>query len=59
MTITIKLKTDNAAFTENPQEVYDILNDWLQGWANGDRPNEGSLKDSNGNKVGEVTVKGK
>jgi hypothetical protein len=56
MTITIKLNTDNAAFQDGlkEQEVQDILQKWIDsGW--GPR----TLRDSNGNTVGSVTVRGK
>lgn len=55
MTITIRLKTDNAAFEENRrEEVRRILMEWARCETHG-----GHLYDSNGNKVGSVTVTGK
>ena len=56
MTITIKLKTDNAAFQDGQkeQEIQRILQDWIDtGW--GPR----RLRDYNGNTIGEVKVTGK
>ena len=56
MTITIKLRTDNAVFQDGckEQEVQDILQKWINtGW--GPR----TLRDSNGNTVGTVVVTGK
>lgn len=56
MTITIKLKTDNAAFQDGckEQEIQDILQKWIDaGW--GPR----RLLDSNGNHVGDIKVTGK
>lgn len=56
MTITIKLKTDNAAFQDGckEQEIQNILQDWIN---SGCGPRK--LRDSNGNTVGSVTVTGK
>ena len=55
MTITIRLKTDNAAFEDDKaEEVQRILKDWLSA---GFRP--ANLYDANGNRVGSVTVTGK
>jgi hypothetical protein len=58
MTITITIKTDNAAFEDNwDVEVNGILNaamDWLR--HRDARPGEKSLFDSNGNKVGSIVV---
>ena len=55
MTITIKLKTGNAAFENDKEaEIAGILREWL------DRGiTERRLLDSNGNHVGSVTVTGK
>jgi hypothetical protein len=72
MTITIRLKTDNAAFHDADAgekdrdaqeyarnvEVLRILRKWLD--RDGFEPCwEQTLHDSNGNRVGSVTVKGK
>ena len=60
MTITIKLKTDNAAFSEGggptprTDEVERIVREWAQ---RGIGP--ATLRDYNGNTVGSVTVTGK
>ncbi len=56
MTITIKLKTDNAAFADGckEQEVQRILEKWI---AEGYGPR--NLRDYNGNTVGSVTVTGR
>jgi hypothetical protein len=57
MTITIKIKTDNAAFEDDKRgEILRILTDWI---ANGQRGILASkLYDSNGNQVGSVTLTG-
>lgn len=60
MTITIRLKTSNAAFEDRMDEVTRILTEWAQGLAVrgvilGTKP----LRDVNGNMVGSVTVTGK
>lgn len=54
MKITIALKTNNAAFDEDPHaEVTRILRAWL------DRGlGAGPLRDSNGNTVGTVSITG-
>jgi hypothetical protein len=58
MTITIRLKTDNAAFDDDcAGEVGAIIQDAIRRVANGSRVL--TLKDSNGNTVGTVTVTGK
>lgn len=61
MTITISIKTDNAAFgddsTDRDREVGRILREWA-----GRIPEDGygaTLHDDNGNRVGQVTVRGK
>ncbi len=62
MTITIRLKTDSAAFIDGvyPQETRDheirrIVHDWLHRG----RMADAELIDENRNRVGSVTVKGK
>lgn len=62
MTITIKLKTDNAAFTDGhyPEETRNaeirrIIHEWMHKGYMADA----DLRDSNGNTVGTVTVTGK
>ena len=58
MKITIDIKTDNAAFQDYPDELFDILNtvvNRITGY--GER--EGNLRDSNGNTVGKFKVTGK
>lgn len=57
MKITIDIKTDNAAFEENPQEVEMILKETAKKIGNGYR--DGNLRDSNGNTVGKFRVTGK
>jgi len=55
MTITIRLKTGNAAFEDDKDaEVHRILREWLADGARA-RP----LYDYNGNKIGAVTVTGR
>jgi hypothetical protein len=55
MTITIKLNTDNAAFSDSKDaEVQRILRVWLAEGAT-----SGKLRDYNGNTVGTVTITGK
>ncbi len=56
MTITIKLTTDNAAFSDNPAELRDILRIAIAHVL--DKTDRATLRDSNGNTVGSVTVKG-
>ena len=57
MTITIKLKTENAAFQDDKRaEVFRILAEWI---ANGQRGIWASkLYDHNGNQVGTATLTG-
>ncbi len=58
MTITIKIRTANAAFEDNKDaEVGRILRDWIDGFNL--YPTITPLHDYNGNTVGSVTVKGK
>lgn len=61
MTITIRLKTDNAAFEDKDQEVTRILHRWIEraamGWL--DSGTVTKLMDYNGNAVGTITVRGK
>ena len=71
MTITIRLKTGNAAFTDpdadekdreaqdaaRDTEVSRILHHWLDRWDGSGGPTY--LRDANGNTVGSVTVTGK
>jgi hypothetical protein len=59
MTITIKLRTDNAAFEDNPGEVLRIVQDWLDKSARYGTLEGANLRDYNGNTVGTVTVRGK
>lgn len=61
MTITIKLRTDNAAFSEDRDaEVLRILREWLDSADQSGTPmNVDRLQDFNGNTVGSVTVTGK
>ncbi len=69
MTITIRLKTGNAAFCDERdddspgnheyarnQEIERILREWMQ---SRDRFEDSTLHDYNGNTVGTVTVRGK
>ena len=69
MTITIRLKTGNAAFTAEDadpgdryaqdgareREITRILREWI----NHEGPADATLHDYNGNRVGSVTVTGK
>jgi hypothetical protein len=58
MTITIKLKTDNAAFEDKDAEVARIMARICREF---DRygPQPTNIRDYNGNTVGSVTVTGK
>ncbi len=57
MTITIHVKTDNAAFSDDPDsEQYTVVRDVLHRIRDGERA--GTLHDSNGNTVGKFTVTG-
>lgn len=60
MTITIKLKTENAAFGENTEDRDQEVARMLRAWA-ARIPEDGygaRLYDYNGNKVGTVTLTG-
>jgi hypothetical protein len=57
MKIVIDIKTDNAAFEDNPNEVRDILGQVQDHIRIG--PTEGILFDSNGNTIGKFKVTGK
>ena len=58
MTITIKIHTDNAAFEDREAEIARILaRVCREFYGFGSTPTP--LRDSNGNTVGSVTVKGK
>lgn len=58
MKITININTGNAAFEDNPSEIEDILKSAITGFVQyGER--ERSLRDNNGNKVGNFKVTGK
>jgi hypothetical protein len=60
MTITIKLKTDNAAFEDKHTETLRIIQAWLDDAARyGDLLATNILIDYNGNTVGSVRVTGK
>jgi hypothetical protein len=57
MKIIINIKTDNAAFSDNPTEILDCLKKIADAiGSNGSTG--GSIHDSNGNKVGTYTVEG-
>ena len=63
MTITIKLKTDNAAFEDRDAEIGRLVHRVAQrlergALASGIKESQ-ALVDLNGNKVGSVTVTGK
>ena len=59
MTITIRLKTDNAAFEDDRDaEVERILRKYLL-HGGGFCPGSINVLDANGNRVGSVTVTGK
>lgn len=58
MTITIKIKTDNAAFEDNTGgEIARILRRYADE-IDGMEPEEAKLLDYNGNTVGSVTITG-
>jgi hypothetical protein len=57
MKIIIDIKTDNAAFEDNTDELRSILIGVNAKIAVGQR--EGNLRDSNGNAVGKFKVTGK
>lgn len=63
MTITIKLKTGNAAFGEygdKYSEAHRIVADWLNNRIDPLRQHGSqSLYDYNGNKIGSITVTGR
>lgn len=61
MTITIKLKTENAAFEGDRDEaIWRIIYEWASGPLYQFRPpGNCQLRDINGNTVGSVTVTGK
>ncbi len=54
MTITITINTDNAAFEDNgrDQEIYNILNEYVESFGSGSNSLTRNLRDSNGNIVG-------
>jgi hypothetical protein len=58
MKIVIYIKTDNAAFEDNPEELENIL-ELVSRKIGAAGQREGSLLDSNGNKVGNFKVTGK
>ncbi len=58
MKITIDIKTDNAAFEDNPYALQAILVDAVEDIAQSGR-RERYLYDSNGNKVGKFVVTGR
>ena len=55
MKITINIKTDNAAFQDNPEELQNILTKAVEDIAQSGRK-ERMLYDSNGNKVGNYKI---
>lgn len=58
MKVVINIKTDNAAFENDPEgEVKRILIQAVRDTVTGNR--DGNLRDSNGNKVGTFIVTGK
>ena len=58
MKIVIDIKTDNAAFEENPDELQSILIEAAENIAQSDS-RECNLYDSNGNRVGVYKITGK
>lgn len=56
--ITITIDTDNAAFEDNPGEVAGIFEQLMQLSIEGSWKylNNQTIKDSNGNTVGKVTI---
>lgn len=58
MKIMISVATDNAAFTDDPNELQNILTETVQRICEyGDR--DGVIRDTNGNRVGDFRVTGK
>jgi hypothetical protein len=58
MTITIKINTDNAAFEDKDAEVARIMAQVCREfYSYGPQPSR--LRDSNGNTVGSITVRGR
>lgn len=58
MKIVIDIKTENAAFQDCPEELFDILNTVVNK-ITGYGEKQGTLRDSNGNIVGYFNVTGK
>jgi hypothetical protein len=58
MKIVITIKTDNAAFQDNPQELQEILVDAVEAISQSGRRDR-LLFDSYGNKIGNFKVTGK
>ena len=54
-TVRVEIKTDNAAF-ENPMELAHILEDLASRVRDTGHLADDSIRDSNGNRVGQVTV---
>lgn len=54
MRILIEVNLDNDAFNENPAELSQILN--RRDWTGLEPGDEGKLRDSNGNTVGQFEV---
>ncbi len=58
MKLTIEIKTGNAAFEDNPDELARLLNKaTAMVLPHEDDPSEHNLRDFNGNVVGKVTVR--
>jgi len=63
MKITIDIKTNNAAFKDNENEVYEIIkrvaNSAKDHFVARNAVETGNLRDSNGNTVGKYKITGK
>ena len=60
MTITIRIKTGNAAFCDDTHgEVVRIVREWVRAGEDAGELERRGLMDYNGNRVGSVTVRGK
>lgn len=55
MQFTLKIACDNAAFTDNPWEIADILRSLASKIEDGQNVDGLTLRDSNGNPVGKAT----
>jgi hypothetical protein len=58
MKIVININTDNAAFEDDPDQLFDLLNTVVNK-ITGYGEKDGKLRDGNGNNVGNFKVTGK